>query len=140
MEIDFLQPQPTQPHEPPAWWVITADLCLETFTITRKRCRGADEEDMRLLLPLQETIDDMAQSNRKGANAEREIKAKLEVAVREVYDWYNSQAELNGYPPATIPDLRTKDLNSAHGSHDISGIDWLAVEVKHHKTLKRWEW
>lgn len=77
----------------------------------------------------------MAQPNRKGATAETEIMAMLQVAVNQVYEWSNSQGLVAYQEP---PDLRRKDL--LKGWHDISGIPWLAPEVKHHATMSRPQW
>ena len=69
----------------------------------------------------------------KGKRAEREMVKILQPVV--VKAW----ATVGGMP-ATCPVLSRNLVQSRQGGYDLVGLDWLALEVKHHETLKVRDW
>lgn len=69
----------------------------------------------------------------KGKRAEREVVRLLQPVVTKVCQ------EL-GYLEAEIPMLERNLMQSHKGGHDIVGLEWLALEVKHHETLNVSAW
>lgn len=68
----------------------------------------------------------------KGARAERQVIQLLQPVVNEIY------SERSLEPPI----LQRNTLQSDRGGYDITGLDWLALEVKHQEQLlvdKWWE-
>lgn len=62
-------------------------------------------------------------SRDKGQRAEREVVKMLQPVVTRVY--------LDAY--REVPSLERNLVQSHKGGHDIVGLDWLALEVKHHE-------
>lgn len=69
-------------------------------------------------------------SREKGKRAEREVVKLLQPVVNKVY-------EKVGKEP---PQLERNLMQSHKGGHDIVGLEWLALEVKHHETLNVLVW
>lgn len=69
-------------------------------------------------------------SREKGKRAEREVVKLLQPVVTEVY----RDAGLE------VPMLERNLMQSHKGGHDIVGLDWMALEVKHHETLQVSQW
>lgn len=61
----------------------------------------------------------------KGKRAEREVVKLLQPVVNEVYSL------VGGEPPQLERNL----MQSHKGGCDLAGLDWIAVEVKHHAEL-----
>lgn len=59
----------------------------------------------------------------KGQNAERDVCKLIQVAIDEVYS-FNKLTE--------IPQLVRNLQQTQNGGHDVSGLPWLSLEVKHH--------
>lgn len=71
-----------------------------------------------------------ASSLNKGKRAEREVVRMLQPVVDSAYDSLGYEA----------PVLERNLMQSNRGGHDIVGMEWLALEVKHHATLKLVQW
>ena len=69
----------------------------------------------------------------KGKRAEREMVKILQPVVARAW------ATVGGMP-ATCPVLSRNLVQSRQGGYDLVGLDWLALEVKHHETLKVKDW
>jgi len=69
-------------------------------------------------------------SRQKGQRAEREAIKHLQPVVNKVY-------ELRGLE---VPVLERNLMQSHRGGYDIAGLEWLALEVKHHETLQVSSW
>lgn len=69
-------------------------------------------------------------SRDKGQRAERAVIALLQPIVDKVF------AEV-GLPPAV---LQRNLMQSMCGGFDIVGLDWMALEVKHHEKLQTRDW
>ena len=69
----------------------------------------------------------------KGKRAEREMVKILQPVVAKA--WATA-----GGMPATCPVLSRNLVQSRQGGYDLVGLDWLALEVKHHETLKVRDW
>lgn len=69
-------------------------------------------------------------SRNKGKRAERGVIEVLQPVVNDVFASY-------GVDP---PVLKRNTLQSDEGGEDLSGLDWLALEVKHHETLNVRAW
>ena len=69
----------------------------------------------------------------KGKRAEREMVKILQPVVAKAW------ATVGGMP-ATCPVLSRNLVQSRQGGYDLVGLDWLALEVKHHETLKVRDW
>ena len=69
-------------------------------------------------------------SQQKGKRAEREVCRILQPIVDKVYQ----EVELE--PPQVERNL----MQSLKGGHDIVGLDWIAIEIKHHETLQLSKW
>lgn len=69
----------------------------------------------------------------KGKRAEREMVKILQPVVNKVW-------EVRGLPGASCPVLERNLMQSHKGGYDLVGLDWLALEVKHHETLKVKDW
>lgn len=66
----------------------------------------------------------------KGQNGERE-------AIRLLVDWASPVTDSLGLPPVDL----TRNLEQTRGGgYDLTGIDWLAVEVKRHENLQVSQW
>ena len=66
----------------------------------------------------------------KGQNGERE-------AIRLLVDWATPVTDSLGLPPVDL----TRNLEQTRGGgYDLTGIDWLAVEVKRHENLQVSQW
>lgn len=59
----------------------------------------------------------------KGQNAERDVCKLLQVAIDEVYS-FNKLTE--------VPQLVRNLQQTQNGGHDVSGLPWISLEVKHH--------
>lgn len=70
-------------------------------------------------------------SQNKGKRAEREVVKLLQPIVDRVY----ADFELGDSPI-----LQRNTLQSDRGGYDIVGLDWIAIEVKHHATLSLNPW
>jgi hypothetical protein len=69
-------------------------------------------------------------SGEKGKRAEREVVKLLQPVVNRVCE------KLGREPP-----LLERNLMQSHrGGHDIVGLEWIAIEVKHHETLQVNQW
>lgn len=66
----------------------------------------------------------------KGQRAERQVVKMLQPVVDWVYGEHGIEA----------PMLERNLMQSHKGGHDIVGLDWLALEVKHHETLAVEQW
>lgn len=66
----------------------------------------------------------------KGANGERQVAALMQPIVDEVYRDFNLQP----------PHLERNLEQTRHGGSDLVGLDWLAVEVKWHKSRSVGAW
>lgn len=66
----------------------------------------------------------------KGQRAERQVVKMLQPVVDWVYREHGMEA----------PMLERNLMQSHKGGHDIVGLDWLALEVKHHETLAVEQW
>lgn len=66
----------------------------------------------------------------KGKRAEREVVKLLQPVVDDAY-------QRKGYEP---PLLQRNLMQSHTGGYDIAGLEWLALEVKHHQKpqVKQW--
>jgi hypothetical protein len=62
-------------------------------------------------------------SRNKGKRGEREIVDMLQPIVDDVYTAYGLD----------VPKLKRNSLQSDEGGEDISGLEWLAIEVKYHE-------
>ena len=69
-------------------------------------------------------------SRAKGQRAERQAIGLLQPIVDKVY------TEL-GLP---VPSLERNLMQSMKGGYDIIGVDWMALEIKHHETLHLDAW
>lgn len=69
----------------------------------------------------------------KGKRAEREMVKILQPVVARAW------ATVGGMPD-TCPVLSRNLVQSRQGGYDLVGLDWLALEVKHHETLKVRDW
>ena len=69
-------------------------------------------------------------SRDKGQRAERAIIKLLQPVVNDVY-------EKNGLE---VPSLERNLMQANKGGHDIVGLEWLALEVKHQETLHITQW
>ena len=69
----------------------------------------------------------------KGKRAEREMVKILQPVVAKAW------ATVGGMPD-TCPVLSRNLVQSRQGGYDLVGLDWLALEVKHHETLKVRDW
>lgn len=69
-------------------------------------------------------------SRDKGQRAERAVVKLLQPVVTHVY-------EAAGLP---VPSLERNLMQSNKGGHDIVGLEWLALEVKHQETLHIAQW
>lgn len=66
----------------------------------------------------------------KGQNGERE-------AIRLLTDWATQVTDSLGLPPVVL----TRNLEQPRGGgYDLTGIDWLAVEIKRHENLQVSQW
>jgi len=61
----------------------------------------------------------------KGKRAEREVIKLLQPVIEEIY-------KAVGLVP---PELKRNSMQFASGGYDISGLDWFALEVKHHEQI-----
>lgn len=66
-----------------------------------------------------------AMSRNKGQRAERDVIKLLQPVVNEVYTAAGIEAPL----------LERNLMQWSRGGHDIVGLDWIALEVKHHEIL-----
>lgn len=64
-------------------------------------------------------------AKRKGANGEREVVKLLQPVVSKVYEEHGLK----------VIDLERNLMQSLRGGYDITGLDWLALEVKRHENL-----
>ena len=69
----------------------------------------------------------------KGQRAERQVIDMLQPVVTEIY-------ERMGYQGDDIPTLQRNTLQSDQGGYDITGLNWLALEVKHQEKLQVEKW
>lgn len=69
----------------------------------------------------------------KGQRGERDAIKTLQPIVDKVY------LEM-GYAGENLPVLERNQMQSARGGHDIIGLDWLALEIKHQETLSINTW
>ena len=69
-------------------------------------------------------------SRAKGQRAERQAIAVLQPIVDKVY------REMGIEPPALERNL----MQSMKGGHDVVGLDWMALEIKHQETLHIEDW
>ena len=69
-------------------------------------------------------------SREKGKRAEREVVKLLQPVVTKVYQEAGKE----------IPLLERNLMQSHKGGHDIVGLEWMALEVKHHETLQISQW
>lgn len=69
-------------------------------------------------------------SRDKGARGEREVIQMLQPVVNEVYEAHDLDP----------PQLKRNTLQSDGGGCDIAGLQWAAIEVKWHETLKVPAW
>lgn len=69
-------------------------------------------------------------SREKGKRAEREVVKLLQPVVIKVYSTAGKE----------IPVLERNLMQSHKGGHDIVGLEWLALEVKHHEQLAIKSW
>jgi len=69
-------------------------------------------------------------SRNKGQRAEREVCKLLQPVVNQVYT-------AKGLEP---PALERNLMQTRNGGYDIAGLEWLALEVKHHETLQITQW
>ena len=72
-------------------------------------------------------------SGLKGKRAEREMVKILQPVVAKAW------ATVGGMPDS-CPVLSRNLVQSRQGGYDLVGLDWLALEVKHHETLKVRDW
>lgn len=61
-------------------------------------------------------------SRNKGKRAEREVIALIQPVVTDAYEQARKR----------VPVLQRNTIQSDLGGHDISGLEWLSLEVKHH--------
>lgn len=73
-----------------------------------------------------------AMSRNKGQRAEREVAKLLQPVVTTVWN------ELGKDGPA--PNLQRNLMQSHKGGHDLVGLDWLALEVKHQEQFALAAW
>lgn len=69
-------------------------------------------------------------SRNKGKRAERQVIELLQPVIDHVYAEANKRA----------PILQRNTLQSDFGGHDISGLEWLSLEVKHCEQWSRGRW
>lgn len=69
-------------------------------------------------------------SRDKGQRAERAAIALLQPVVNKVYAAMGREA----------PELARNLMQSRNGGFDIAGLDWMALEIKHHETLSVKHW
>ena len=69
----------------------------------------------------------------KGQRAERQVVAMLQPIVEKV--WAES-----GNDVTKTPILERNLMQSHRGGHDLVGLDWLALEVKHQETFHIKDW
>lgn len=69
-------------------------------------------------------------SREKGKRAEREVVKLLQPVVTKVYQEAGKE----------VPMLERNLMQSHKGGHDIVGLEWMALEVKHHETLQISQW
>lgn len=69
----------------------------------------------------------------KGARGEREVVLLLQPIVDKVFSSH-------GVAPELIPRLQRNTLQSHLGGCDLTGLDWLALEVKRCETLNLNSW
>ena len=69
-------------------------------------------------------------SREKGKRAEREVVKLLQPVVTKVYQEAGKE----------VPLLERNLMQSHKGGHDIVGLEWMALEVKHHETLQIPQW
>lgn len=69
-------------------------------------------------------------SRNKGKAAERQVIQILQPVVNQVFEQYQEEP----------PKLQRNTLQSDGGGSDIAGLDWMALEVKWHKTpcVEQW--
>ncbi len=71
-----------------------------------------------------------AMSRNKGQRAEREVCKILQPVVNLVYEKMGKEG----------PALERNLMQTRNGGYDIAGLEWLALEVKHHETLQLTQW
>lgn len=69
-------------------------------------------------------------SRDKGQRAERAAIALLQPVVNKVY-------AMAGREP---PELARNLMQSRNGGFDVAGMEWMALEIKHHETLNVPQW
>lgn len=69
-------------------------------------------------------------SRDKGMRAERQAVQMLQPVVTKQYEAHGLEA----------PQLSRNLMQTARGGYDIEGLEWLALEVKHHETLQLNKW
>lgn len=69
-------------------------------------------------------------SRDKGQRAERNVIAILQPVVTRVYEALG----------LAVPELKRNLMQTNGGGFDIAGLDWIAIEVKHHEQLHVADW
>lgn len=69
-------------------------------------------------------------SRNKGKRAEREVVKLIQPVVTEVYQGRGIE----------VPALERNLMQSHKGGYDVVGLDWLALEVKHHEQMSLTTW
>ena len=79
-------------------------------------------------------------SRDKGQRAEREVVKLLQPIIDRVYEeFYGTVFPAEG-TSISIPQLARNLVQSRSGGHDISGLHWIAIEVKHQETFALNAW